>query len=96
VHALIFGLQEFAPHAASFAAVHCTHWLSCPVMPVRQTFLPVTWVQSVSVEHGKQVLLVGLPAVKSHFEAPAVLQSVFARQETHVFISGVQRSLLAM
>ena len=84
------------PQAAYFFPVHCTHWFCWGVGPARQTLLPVTWVQSVSAVQGRQVLVVDVPAVRSHFDAPALLQSVFARQETHDFVSGLQRSLLAL
>lgn len=87
VQAFVFGLQLNVLQTDSLEAEHVTHWFACPVTPVKQTFLPVIWVQSVSAAHGRQVLMVELPVVTSHFDAAAVLQSVFDRHATQLFVA---------
>jgi hypothetical protein len=48
---------------------------------VRQAFLPETWLQSASAEHGPQVFVVVLQS-----DAAASLQSVFDKQATQDFV----------
>lgn len=87
VQVFVFGLQLLVPQMSSSAAVHCTHWFGCPETPARQTVLPGTWVQSGSAAHGKHVFAVGLAAVRSHREAPAVLQSALLKHATHLWVA---------
>ena len=70
VHALVAGLHEFAPHADSSAAVHCTH------VPLSQTPVPVRWVQSSLPVQATQ-------AWSSQRAAAADEQSALALQATH-------------
>jgi hypothetical protein len=79
VHAFVAGLQEYVPHAVSFAAVHCTQ------EPALQTPFPGICVQSVSAWHAVQAFV-----EVSQRAAVALVQPVFARHATQVVVSVLQ------
>lgn len=88
MQAFVFGSQLFPPHAVSFAAVHATQRLGCPMPLERHRCFPETCVQSLSSAHGAQVFEVG-----SQREMASLVQSAFWRHATHCFFSLLQNGL---